>query len=61
MCEVSKKKEKIKQMFELATGCTALYGSGKRCQKFMSCREGCDIKHKATGTKNGLAVIDADL
>jgi len=61
MCEVSKKKEKIKRTFEPATGCTASYGSGKRCQKFMNCREGCDVEHKATGAKNGTAVLDADL
>jgi len=33
MHEVSKKENKIKQMSKLATGCTASYGSGKRCQK----------------------------
>jgi len=43
MREVSKKKEKIKQTFELATGCATSYGSGKQCQKFISCRKGCDI------------------
>jgi len=43
MCEVSKKKEKIKRTFEPATGCAASYGSGKRCRKFISCREGCDV------------------
>jgi len=31
MREVSKKENKIKRTFKPATGCAALYGSGKRC------------------------------
>jgi len=30
MLEVSKKKKKIKRMFQLVTGCAASYGSGKQ-------------------------------
>jgi len=35
--------------------------AGSEVEILLSCCEGCDIKHKATGTKNGLVVIDADL
>ena len=34
---------------------------GSDVEILLSCREGCDVKHKATGTSNGMAVIDADL
>jgi len=34
---------------------------GSDVEILLSCREGCDIEHKAMGAKNGTAVINADL
>jgi len=34
---------------------------GSDVKILLSCREGCDVEHKATGMKNGAAVIDANL
>jgi len=31
-------------MFELATGCTASYGSGSDVKFLLSCCEGCDVE-----------------
>ena len=44
MREVSKKKKKRKQTFELATGCAASYGSGNNVEILLNCREGCDVE-----------------
>ena len=60
MCEVSKKKEKIKRMFEPATGCAASYGNGKRCRIFTELSRRVRRRDKAEGARNGTAVLDAD-
>jgi len=50
MRKVSKKENKIKRTFKPATGCTASYGSGKRCRNFTELSR--RVRRRAQGNGN---------
>jgi len=61
MRKVSKKEEKRNKRLSRRQAAQRCMEVRSDVKNLLSCREGCDVEHKATGAKNGTALIDADL
>jgi len=61
MCEVSEKGRKGNKHLSQRQAARHRMEVGSDVEILLSCCKGCDIKHKVTGAKNGMAIIDADL
>ena len=59
--EVSEKGRKGNERLSRRQAARRRMEVGSGVEILLSCREGCDVEHKATGARNGTAVIDADL
>jgi len=61
MCEVSEKGRKGNKRLSQRQAAQHHMEVGSDVEILLSCCKGYDVEHKATGAKNGMAIIDANL